>query len=116
MQALTSSKEVPYRISTQGAVLVDAAFLARDYGDCLLIHVELQSKYAHLLATGGGNGHGPELFLSAGPETLHVAEGVDRDTVTVVEFHEHTNWDVFIASDPGRYTMAVVIVAPEALT
>ena len=105
---------VPMLVTTQGAVRVNGATVERDYGDCLLVNVDLHSKYAELFAILTGDDEGPSVFLSAGERTLHLDETQPRGQDTTIEFHEHKGWRVFASSGPGRYTLALVLVAPDA--
>lgn len=105
---------VPMLVTTQGAVRVSCATVERDYGDCLLLHVDLHSKYAEMTATMSGDEEGPSVFLSATADTLHLDETQPHGQDTTIEFHEHKGWRVFAACGPGRYTLALVLVAPDA--
>jgi hypothetical protein len=105
---------LPLRLTAQGAVRVNAAMVVRDYGDCVLAHVDLDSKRAVLDCTSSGDGEGPRLYLSADEHTLNVDENQPRDAATVVEFCELRGWHVFCAEGPGRYTLTVTLLAPDA--
>lgn len=105
---------VPMVVTTQGAVRVNCATVERDYGDCLLLNVDLHSKYAEMSATMSGDGQGPSVFLSADERTLHLDETQPRGQDTTIEFPEHKGWRVFASSGPGRYTLTLVLVAPDA--
>jgi hypothetical protein len=105
---------VPMRVTTQGAVRVNVATVERDYGDCLLVHVDLHSKYAEMTSAMSGDDEGPSVFLSAAEDTLHLDETQPRGQDTTIEFHEHIGWRVFASSGPGRYTLALVLLAPDA--
>jgi hypothetical protein len=106
---------VPMLVTTQGAVRVNCATVERDYGDCLLVHVDLHSKRAEKSAIlMSGDDDGPSVFLSAGPETLHLDETKPRGRDTIIQFPEHKGWSVFASSGPGRYTLALVLLAPDA--
>ena len=99
---------------TQGAVRVNGARVERDYGDCLLVYVDLHSKYAELFTILTSDEEGPSVFLSAGEETLHLDETQLRGQDTTIEFYEHKGWRVFASSGPVRYTLSLVLVAPDA--
>lgn len=105
---------VPMLVTTQGAVRVNRATVERDYGDCLLVHVDLHSKYAEMTDTTSGDNEGPSVFFCATADTLHLDETQPRGQDTTIEFHEHKGWRVFASSGPGRYTLALVLVAPGA--
>jgi hypothetical protein len=106
--------ELPMLVTVQGAVRVNAATVVRDYGDCVLVHVDLHSKRAVLDCVGGSDDGGPCIYLVADEHTLHLNNSQPRDAATVVEFHELRGWRVFCADGPGRYTVAVTLLAPDA--
>jgi hypothetical protein len=102
------------RVTAQGAVRVNAATVVRDYGDCVLAHVDLHSKRAVLDCVGSSDEEGPCIYLTADEHTLHLDDSKPLDAATVVEFHELIGWRVFCADGPGRYTVAVTLLAPDA--
>ena len=106
--------ELPMRVTVQGAVRVNSATVERDYGDCLLVHVDLHSKRAVLECTGGSDEEGPCIYLGADENTLHLDDSQPREASTVVEFHELRGWRVFCADGPGRYTVSLALLAPDA--
>jgi hypothetical protein len=108
---LQRGDEMPMRITEQGAVRVNSATVVRDYGDCLLVYVDLHSKRAVLESTGSGDHIGPCVYLSADEHTLHLDENHPMDALTCIEFYELTGWRVFCVSDPGRYTIALTLLA-----
>jgi hypothetical protein len=73
-----------------------------------------QAARAVLDCTSSGDGEGPRLYLSADEHTLNVDENQPRDAATVVEFCELRGWHVFCAEGPGRYTLTVTLLAPDA--
>ena len=110
---LQRGDEVPMRVNHQGAVRVNSATVVRDYGDCLLVYVDLHSKRAVLESSGSGNHIGPSIYLSADEYTLHLDENQPKEAFTCIEFHELTGWRVFCVSGPGRYTIALTLLAPD---
>lgn len=103
---------MPMRVTLQGAVEVNFAVVKRDYGDCLLAYVDLHSKHAILDCVGSSDVDGPILYLVADENTQNIDEKKPRDSVTVIEFHEHKRWRVFCANI-SRYTISITLVAPE---
>lgn len=104
---------LPIRIISQGAVRVSHAYVERDYGDALLIYVDLNSKYAEVAFTGYGEDCGPQLSLIANEHTLHLDESKPLDDPTTIEFCEQKGWRIFSVDGPNRYTMNVTLVSPE---
>jgi len=105
---------LPMRITTQGAVMVGGASVWRDYGDCLLVYVDLHSKRAKLSCTiGGDDDSGPGVCLEADDNTLDLDESKPVDSETMIEFPELKGWSVFAADGPARYTLALTLLAPE---
>src|SRR3990170_4797740 len=105
-------KEVALRITEQGAVRVNAAHLHRASEGIAAVYVDLHSKRAALVCTGGGDGEVPSVTLEADEHTLHVDETKPRESLTTIEFADYVDWRVF-AADTGRYTLAVCLIAPE---
>lgn len=106
--------EILIEVVAQGAVRVNMAFVDRDYGDCVLVYVDLNSKRAVLDCFVESHERGPRVYLSADENTLHLDETQPRDAATCIEFREFPRWRVFCVSGPSRYTMALALVAPEA--
>lgn len=104
--------EIPISIR-QGAILVNDATVERDHGDCILVYVDLTSKYARLSATGGGDHCGPSLVLYADAETLDILPGKTEEDLTMIEFPTLVGWRIFSANEPQRYTLALTLVAPQ---
>lgn len=103
---------VPVNVAVQGGVRVNTAVAVLDCGNCLLLRVDLHSKYARLLSVGSGEEEGPSVYLAADKNTLNLDETKPRDAVTLIEFPEFEGWSVFAANEPGRYTMALVLLEP----
>jgi len=106
--------DFPMRVTEQGAVRVNVSYVERDYGDCLLIYVDLHSKRANLLCIGSGDDCGPSMYLVADENSLHLDETKARDEPTCIEFHHHKGWSVFCANGTARYTFALTLLSPEA--
>ena len=104
---------VPVRVDP-GAVRVYGAFVERDYGDCLLVRVDLYSHHAILEEMPTGDEEGPSIALSADMHTLRLDETQPRGVDTVIEFYEHKGWRVFASSWSDCETLALVLVSPDA--
>lgn len=102
---------VPVRVEP-GAVRVYGAFVERDYGDCLLVRVDLYSHHAILEEMPTGDEEGPSIALSADMHTLRLDETQPRGVDTVIEFHEHKGWRVFASSWSDCETLSLVLVSP----
>lgn len=104
---------MPMRVVTQGAVRVGSATVARDYGDCLLVYVDMISKHAQVEYTNWGADEGPSVSLVADAATLNVYDQVMREKATCIEFQTLKGWQVFSATGPDRYTMTLTLIAPD---
>ena len=104
------------RISTtqHGAVRVNDAHIYMESPDIACIYVDLHSKYAEAPVVGGGCGEPPSLYLTAGENTLYLDEKIPRDSMTVVTFPDYAGWSVFACDGPARYTLSVVLIAPNS--
>lgn len=107
-------EDVPMLVTAQGAVRVNAATVERDYGDCLLVCVDLHSKRAVLDCTLSGDDEGPSVYLSADEHTMHLDATAPCIAATVLEFYTYKGWRVFCAGGPSRYTLALTLLAPDA--
>ena len=107
-------KNVTLRVSEQGAVRVNAAHVHREATGIVCIYVDLHSKRIETPMAGGGDNEPPCLYFTAGEHALHLDESKPRDSMTIVEFPEYVDWRVFACDGPARYTLGVVLVAPEA--
>lgn len=71
----------------------------------VVLQADLRAKYAQLFATSGC-----EVYIEAGPGTLHAEEGADQPTVVSVEIFPKQTVDALIS----RYTLTLfVYVTPE---
>jgi hypothetical protein len=105
---------MPMRITVDGAVRVNGALVERDYGDCVLVEVDLHSKYCEMGGTTSGGNGGPSVWLMASQHSLHLDDSKPRDAMTEIEFYEHVGWSVFSAYGPARYTMMLTLISPDA--
>ena len=112
-EALTDSRDL-IRVAKQGAVRVHGAAIYREAPGIVCILIELRSKHANPPIIGDGDNEPPCLFLAAGKDTLHLDDAHPRDSMTVVDFPRHIGWKVFACDGPARYTLSVVLVAPDA--
>jgi hypothetical protein len=94
-------REMPMRVVKQGSVEVDHAWIARDYGDLLIVFVDAVTKYP--LASSGG-GDPPEILL-------HSPISSKSPLSTVLQFHEHAGWNALI-TEACKYTVTIALTAP----
>jgi len=106
---------VPMLVIVQGAVIVNCAAVARGYGDCLLLHVDLLSKYAAVDYVGSDSDGVPIVYLTTTERTFNVDETKPMDMQTVIAFPEQKGWRIFAAT-VERYTLALVLLAPGGKT
>jgi hypothetical protein len=111
---MTDHTQMPMRVVAQGAVLVAGAEIVRNYGDCLLVAVDLGTKYAEYACDSFGAEEAPQVYLFASPYTIKLCENQPRDAMTCIEFHEHPGWRVYAKDGPQRHTLKLVLLAPEA--
>jgi len=104
---------VPMLVVVQGAVLTNYATVARDYGDCLLLHVDLLSKYTVVDYVRSDSDGVPIVYLTTTERTFNLDETKPMDMQTVIAFPEQKGWRVFAAT-VERYALALVLLAPEA--
>lgn len=107
-------KPVELRVTQHGAVRVNAASMYREAPGIVCIYVDLHSKYVEPPMVGGGDGEPPTLYFTAGDHALHLDSSKPRDSMTAVEFPEYVGWNVFACDGPVRYTLGVVLVAPNS--
>lgn len=107
-------KNVTLRVTSQGAVRVNAAHVHREAPGIVCIYVDLHSKRVEAPMVGGGDSQPPTLYFTGGEHALHLDETKPHDSMTIVEFPDYVGWHVFACSGPARYTLGVVLVAPEA--
>lgn len=107
-------QEVAIRVTLQGAVRMNAAHLHKAGDGIAAVYVDLHSKRSELACTGSGDDEPPSVTLWANDDTLHLDETQPKDAPTTFEFPDYIGWRVFAADGPGRYTLAICLVAPEA--
>ena len=93
---------------TQGAVVVNNAFVVLAHDDVALVCVDMKSKRAVLSSTFSTSGGAVGVSLMADEHTLRLDESKDRESFTDVEFPQFAGWRIFAVDGPARYTMSVV--------
>lgn len=109
-------KSVALRVASQGAVRVNAAHVHREAGGIVCICVDLHSKRVEPPIVGSGDDEPPLLCFTAGDHAMHLDETAPRDSMTIVELTDYVGWRVFACDGPARYTLSVVLVAPDGST
>ena len=104
------AKNCRIKIGKHGAVMVRDASIAYENEAVACISVDLVTKYAEV--SGTVQASHPQVWLVASPSSVYVAGHVSRDEITIVVFHDYPGWRVFSALDAARYTLQVVLVAP----
>lgn len=105
--------EIVMAVFHQGSVIVNDATILRDYGDCLLVSVDLKSIYAKVGAIGSGNQSGPSIDLATTEYTVRLDDSKDRDDDTIIEFPKYVGWSVF-SHWLSKDNLALTLVSPTA--
>jgi hypothetical protein len=107
-------KNIMMTVFHQGAVIVNDATILRDYGDCLLVSVDLKSTYAKVEGVGyGGNLSVPSVHFTTTEYTIKLNESKDREVHTIIEFPECVGWRVF-SYWLSKNNLALTLVSPTA--
>jgi hypothetical protein len=104
-------KRIKTKIIRGGVRVNEAAgaVIERSSPDIKCVYIDLHTKYAEVVAVGGG-ASGPSVLLGATKRSLHCARGKKRDEWTEIKFPDlDENWDVF-ATDIGRYSLSVCLI------
>ena len=105
---MSDHKPVALHIIEQGAVRVSAAYVYREAPGIVCIYVDLHSKWVEVMATGSGDSL-PLICLADLDETR------PRNSLTILELPDYEGWELFACAGPSpRYTLAVVLVRPDA--
>lgn len=104
-------KEIVMTVFHQGAVIVNDAAIMRDYGDCILVTVDMKSMFVKVGCTSSGNASGPSVGLHAYEDTMRLDESKDHDEQTIIEFPEYVGWNVFSYYSSGD-TLDLTLLAP----
>lgn len=90
-----------YTIEEQGAPIPGGAFVTYQSADCIVIELDMTSKYCDLFASSG-----VKVFIGANASSLRLRNDIDRDKLTVVKFDlPEGNWDLAVGSRSARYTL-----------
>lgn len=92
-----------------GEIIVNSVFIIKDYGDCLLVEIDLLSKYAEASMTVVDHEGNLSVVFSPTEDTLHIDE-TKKEKDTWVNFEMDNGWSFFSVGQPQRYTCRVVLV------
>lgn len=109
-QAMIKEKEsrAKIKISHQGAVVVNRAFVCEASQKLLALEIDLHSKYCELLGDGEDNNI-PNIMVGANKRSLHLDKTKPKDEPTVIDFPGLKGWDIF-ASETSKYTVRVCLI------
>lgn len=88
------------KVTHQGAPVINYASVLYQNEDCIVIELDLHSKYCDLVATGGH-----KIMLQAGAASLKLNPEVDRDQVTMVEFAMPEGKWTYTCGSASRYSV-----------
>lgn len=95
-------EHVPFTIKHQGAAVPNDAWYRYKSDRCLVIELDMHSKYTDLGASSG-----TEVFIEATEHSLRLDDTQPRDSYTVVNFDlPEGNWQLCHGSRSGRYALA----------
>jgi hypothetical protein len=107
-------RETPVEIVRQGAIRVGRAWVEAEGAEVVAIGLDCASKYYEVQAGTsytGSHYEGWTLYLTACEETMHMAEGVDRNVPTEVILPEfRAGWRPWVYSRSARYDVSICLV------
>lgn len=98
-------REVRHTIKQAGAVVCNGAVTRYESPSCIVLEMDLRSKYCELDASCG---HG--VFLVATERSLHLDDSRPRDDMTWVEFELPAGKWSFVSGSVSRYTLTCVFL------
>lgn len=99
------SRHVQHIVKKQGSVLCNYAYTRYESGKCLIVEMDLRSKYCELVASSG---HG--CLIGATERSLHLDGSQPRDANTWIEFDLPGGRWVFVTGSVSRYTLTCVFL------
>lgn len=95
-------EHVPFTIKHQGAAVPNEAWYRYKSEKCLVIELDMRSKYTDLGASSGN-----QVFIEANEQSLHLDDAQPRDSYTVVEFAlPDGDWQLCHGGRSGRYSLS----------
>jgi hypothetical protein len=110
------TKTTPFHIVTQGSVKLshDYGYLLLGNDECVTFYIDLDTRWAEVLATGNG-GMGPDdlplIMLGANENTTDLHPDHARDDATWIEFPHFPGWNIHAVS-LSKNVMAVALTNP----
>lgn len=89
-------------IKQQGAPRVNEAFVLYQSEKCIVLEIDMHSKYCSI---GASAGH--DIFIDAGPHALHLSDDHPREAYTVVTVDLPPGTWSYTCGSGGRYTLTV---------
>ena len=89
------------KITTQGAPIVNSAYVRYRNDDVLILELDMHSKYCGVFASSGSC-----VFIGANERSLYL-HGDDRERFTEITLLDK-NYPEFVASSEGRYSITLV--------
>lgn len=92
--------EIELNIKQQGAPVVNFAAARYQSDKCVVVELDLRSKYCEIMASAGH-----ALIIGATPASLHLHDTASRDELTLVEFKLPPGTWTYACGNLGRYTL-----------
>lgn len=100
---------IAYTINHQGAAVPSEAWYRYKSDQCLVIELDMHSKYTDLGASSGN-----EVFIEANEQSLHLDDVQPCDSYTVVEFTlPEGDWQLCHGGRSGRYSLCFTYLRAE---
>lgn len=94
---------IKHKINTQGAPLINTAFVFKKHSNVLLINLDMRSKYCEILATGE-NESVPEIMIDSHKKSLYLHK--KKKGMTSISFPTLKGWDIFCC-ETSKYTVRI---------
>ena len=91
-----------FTIKTQGAPVPNAAAVVYQSEGCIVIELDMQSKYTSIEASSGHS-----VFIGASEHSLRLHPDKVRDEYTIVEFDLPPGKWTYTCGSGGRYTLTM---------
>lgn len=89
-------------IKQQGAPLTNEAFVLYQSEKCIVLEIDMLSKYCSIEATAGH-----DIFIGAGEHSLRLSENHKREDWTIVTVDLPPGTWTYTCGSGGRYTLTV---------
>jgi hypothetical protein len=102
---------VKMNIVQHGAVGVNRSFYYRKAAGVVCIEIDLHTKRAIAEAWEIDGGFS-SIHFNTKKDTINLDGMYDTTVSTIIEFPDHKGWEVWMFTEPGRYTARLVLCAP----